>query len=70
MAITQADLDALDAAYKSGASEVRFQDRTVRRFSNVDDYLKLRTLLFLELNPPSVAPIMRRQYRMVGSKGF
>lgn len=65
MAYTQADLDSLDEAIKTGAIEVRFQDRTVR-YNSTDELLKLRNFI---ANKVSTTPIIR-QVRMRTCKGF
>lgn len=67
MAFTQIELDTLDAAIASGATEVRFQDRMVR-YNSISDMLKARTLIVLELQGNN--PIPRRQIRMIVSSGF
>lgn len=41
MAFTQADVDALDAAIKSGELSVRFRDREVT-YRSLDDLIKAR----------------------------
>ena len=46
--VTQADIDALDAARKQGAKRIRFQDREFE-FDTVDDYIKLRNLILNEI---------------------
>jgi hypothetical protein len=70
MAFTQADLDALDTALKTGALEVRFQDRTVR-YATPQQMLDVRTLIYGELygatGSSSSSPI--RQLRIRTSKG-
>jgi hypothetical protein len=61
MALTQTDLDALDAARKQGARRVRFQDREFE-FDSVDDYLKLRNLILNDIAQQS-GPQQVRQVR-------
>ena len=69
MAFTQSDLDTLDAAIKSGVSEVRFQDETVR-YRSINDMMTARTLIFSILNPPGVAPTVIRQTRVFTRSGW
>lgn len=45
MAWTQADVDNLDAAYKSGAVRTTLADGSSVEFRSIDEYLKLRTLM-------------------------
>jgi hypothetical protein len=70
MAFTLTDLAALDAAIASGATEVRFQDRTVR-YNNTASLMQARTFIFNQLNPnPATAqPAIIRQVRMVTDRG-
>lgn len=42
MAFTQADIDALDAAFKSGASKVRTADGKEITYRSVEEYERLR----------------------------
>jgi hypothetical protein len=75
MAWTQADLDALDAAIKSGTRQVRFADREVT-YMSMDDLLKARSLAAAIISSPNqgVAAAtqqpLNRQRRMYTSKGF
>lgn len=70
MSFTQADLDNLDAAIKSGVTEVRFQDRTVR-YKSVQDMLAERTLIYTSLNPGGDSgPGPLRQYRVFTDRGW
>jgi hypothetical protein len=62
---TYADLLTIDAAIKSGASEVRFQDRTVR-YRSTADMLIARNLIWNYLNPGKVV----RQQRISTRQGF
>ena len=65
MAYTQADLDVLDAAIKSGVVEVRYQDRTVR-YRSMEELRSARALAYAEVNGRT----MKRQARMSTSKGL
>jgi hypothetical protein len=70
MAFTQSDLDTLDAAIKSGVTEVRFQDRTVR-YKSLADMMQERTLIYTALNPGGDAgPGPIRQYRIFTDRGW
>lgn len=69
MAFTQSDLIALESSIKSGTKEVRFQDRTVV-YQNLDDMLKLRSAMIVELSPTGTAPAIQRQVRLVTDRGF
>jgi hypothetical protein len=42
MAFTQADIDALDAAFKSGASVVRTADGKQVTYRSIDEFERLR----------------------------
>jgi len=44
MAWTQADIDALDAAIKSGHTEVSFRDRTVK-YRSINEMMKIRRIM-------------------------
>ena len=66
---TLANLQALDAAIQSGASEVRFQDRTVR-YKSAAEMLILRTLMVNQIYPSGASPSINRVVRMRGSKGL
>jgi hypothetical protein len=54
---TFADLATIDKAIATGASEVRFQDRTIR-YANADGLLKLRSIIWLYLHPCSVRQLL------------
>ncbi len=45
----QADVDALDAAYKSGALVIRTADGRTHTLRTVDEYLRLRGLILAEI---------------------
>jgi len=45
MAYTQADLDAIDAALKSGAVRVEFPGGGATTYRSVDDMLKVRKMM-------------------------
>jgi len=69
---TSADLDALDAAIKSGVKVVQFQDRRVE-YQSVDDMLKLRSLIAADAASPTpgeAAGSLVRQIRMRTETGF
>lgn len=42
MAFVQADIDALDSAYKSGAESVRLADGRTVAYRTIEEYLALR----------------------------
>lgn len=65
MAFTQADLDAIDLALKSGTNRVRFQDREVE-YRSVDELLKVRGIIFAEVNGTTTT----RQIRVWTEKGI
>jgi hypothetical protein len=65
---TFADLAAIDAAIKSGATEVRFQDRTVR-YNSLDKLLIARTLIWNELYPSGSTNGPVRIVRIYTNKG-
>lgn len=58
MAWTQGDLDALDAAMKTGVKKVVFEDGRSREFHDLADLMKLRTTIKAELaaDASQVAP--------------
>lgn len=45
MAFTQTDVDALDTAFKTGASSMRKADGSEITWRSVDEYFKLRALM-------------------------
>ncbi|MDC0003796.1 hypothetical protein OAE19_05290 [Porticoccaceae bacterium] len=51
---TQADLDALNKAIKTGVTEVIYRDRTVK-YRTLQEMLSLRAIIKTDLNPPVVA---------------
>ena len=68
---TVQDLAAINAAISSGATEVRFQDRTVR-YRDMKDLILARTTIWNSLYPNG-APNGQggiRQIRMYTSKGL
>jgi hypothetical protein len=74
MAWTQADLDALDAAIKSGTRQVRFADREVT-YMSMDDLLKARNLAAAIISSPNQGGAalqhpLNRQRRMYTDKGW
>jgi hypothetical protein len=58
MPFTQTDIDALDAAYKQGARQIRSADGKTLEFHSVDDYIKLRNLMQNDASSTS-APAVR-----------
>ena len=69
---TAANLAALTSAIQSanGATEVRFQDRTVR-FNSVKDMLLLQTAMYNAVYPGNgTTPGPTRQYRMRTGTGM
>ena len=69
MPFTDSDLVAIDVALKTGTQEVRFQDRTVK-YQSTDDMLKVRSLIWNELNPLANSSTVKRQIRMITDSGF
>tara|TARA_R110000868_G_scaffold111743_1_gene301424 strand:+ start:3868 stop:4080 length:213 start_codon:yes stop_codon:yes gene_type:complete len=49
---TQADLDALNKAIKTGVTEVNYRDRTVK-YRSLSEMLSLRSLIKSDLTPPA-----------------
>jgi hypothetical protein len=49
MAFTQADIDALDAAFKSGASSVRTADSKQVVYRSVDEFERLRARMVADV---------------------
>ncbi len=68
MAWSQADIDALDAAIKSGTNRVRYADREVV-YQSIDSLLKARALAVSEVNAAN-GTIIKRQLRVFTDKGF
>ncbi len=56
MAYTQADIDALDEAYKTGARSVRTSDGRMVEYRDVDDYQRLRTMMAESVSGTSNEP--------------
>jgi len=50
MSFTKADLDALDNAIKTGVHEVNFPGGQRVRYQTLNDMLKLRRSIILEIN--------------------
>ena len=74
MAWSQADLDALDDAIKSGTRQVRFADREVT-YMSMDDLLKARNLAAAIISSPNqggaaMQQPLNRQRRMYTDKGW
>jgi len=59
MAWTQGDLDALDAAYKSGAETVRMADGRQVGYRSVDEYFALRRLMLADIADAAGATVIR-----------
>lgn len=51
MAFTQADVDALDVAYKTGARQIRSSDGRLLELHSVADYIRLRSLMLNDAAP-------------------
>jgi len=69
MAFLQSDIDALDAAFKTGVSMIKAADGREMQFRSVEGYLKLRGLMLGEVAALSaIQPI--RQTRFFSSKGL
>ena len=67
---TPDDLATINAAIATGATEVRFQDRTVR-YRDAKDLLLLRTTIYNTLYPNGMSgAVNTRQIRMYTSKGI
>jgi len=70
MAWTQADIDALDTAIKSGTKRVRFSDREVE-YMSMSDLLMARNLAATEVAATTQSqPPMVRQHRIYTDKGW
>ena len=73
LAITQATLDALNAAIASGVRSVRFQDRTVE-YQSIDDMIKAASYIYGLLYPGAGAGAAGaggyRQVRFYTNKGL
>jgi hypothetical protein len=52
LAFTQSDLDAIEAAIKSGTFEVQFADRKVR-YRTLDEMMRIRDLIKADVTPSS-----------------
>lgn len=60
MAFTQADIDALDAAFKSGASSVRTADGKQVTYRSIDEYERLRSRMKTDVDAASTATRVSR----------
>ncbi len=69
MAWTQADIDALDTAYKTGARRVRKSDGSEVEFQTISDYQTLRAFAAAEVYRAAGTRRIR-QVRLYGSKGL
>lgn len=77
MAWTQADVDALDSAIKSGTRQVRFADREVT-YMSMDDLLKARAFASDQVAAAQLPPggagtsggVGTRQFRFYSDKGW
>lgn len=56
MAWTQTDIDSLDAAYKGGARKATTSDGKSVEFHSVEDYIRLRKLMLVEVAGASRTP--------------
>lgn len=65
---TSTDLVAIDAAIKSGALTVRFQDRTVE-YRSIEELSSARSIILNYLALNSGAQIIR-QHRVYSNKGW
>lgn len=68
MAFTASDVDALDAAYKQGARQIRSADGKTLEFHSVDDYIKLRNLMLNDAVSAGAPPV--RIVRVFTDSGF
>lgn len=59
MAFVQADIDALDAAYKSGALSVRFADGRTVTYRTLDEYLRYRSKMVEEVADAAGMSVVR-----------
>lgn len=66
MAWTTADLDALDEAIATGATEVRFSDGRTVRYRDLSEMMRIRRLMVNELGLPTkprrVYPVFDRGF--------
>ena len=69
MAFTQADIDTLDMAIKSGELRVHFADGREILYRSVDELMRARALMQGEAGTPSGTKRVR-QLRMYSDKGF
>ena len=67
MPYSQADIDALRAAIKIGALEVRFTDRSVK-YRDLSEMYRILHDMEAEVNPPST--VVASQVRIAPTKGF
>lgn len=59
MAFVQADLNALDAAYKTGALRTRFSDGREVQLGGTEHYLALRRLMVTEIASAAATPVVQ-----------
>lgn len=59
MAFVQADLDALDTAYKTGAAMVRLADGRTHQLRSITEYRALRALLLQEIGDAAGTQVTR-----------
>jgi hypothetical protein len=69
VAWTQADIDALDTAIKSGTRRVRFSDREVE-YASLTELLQARSIAASEVAAANPTPPMTRQRRIYTDKGW
>jgi hypothetical protein len=62
MAFTQADVDALDAAYKTGAQSTRLSDGRAVLLRSLDEYRDLRALMLADVAAAAATPARRHFY--------
>lgn len=64
---TEADLDALNKAIKTGVTEVVYRDRTVK-YRSLQEMMSLRSLMKSEITPPATGS--DRVVRTTFDKGY
>lgn len=69
MAFTQADIDALDAAYRTGASKVRTADGKEITYRSVAEYERLRARMAADV-AASAGTSPGRYFNFEITKGF
>lgn len=59
MPFTQADIDALDAAFKTGASSLRTADGKQVTYRSLEEYERLRARMAADVAPSSGSRVTR-----------